>query len=134
MLINVAVDETLARAIFRVIRDTSPKSVFRELRLEVSGAADFGTFDFDISLVHIIEVIGRKFLCRKSPRDDCTRENGYAGAKDNDMIVQELGLPKRGELEEYVGLWEYEDVFRGIWKEKKEKWTKDWSSFPLASP
>jgi hypothetical protein len=133
-LIIAAVDEKLARAIFRTIRDANPRSVLQRLRLEVDGAGNFGVDDYDETFLLVTQFIGRKFLCHRSPRDDCRSGNaGALGDAGDDVIVQELGLRDRKLVEDDVELREYEGVFRDIWPDRTGDWKKDWFSYMLVS-
>lgn len=135
-LINSALDETLARAIFNYISNSKAHHALplEYLRLHSSGGGEFGGLvSMDASgLKQAIDSLGREWLLTRSLRDD---------SRDK-VISREIGKRSR---EEYEGrkfhpidraAWlKVEPVFRRIWPEMEDgtgDWHKDWYSWPLS--
>ncbi|CAH0049042.1 unnamed protein product [Clonostachys solani] len=124
LLMNCAVDETLARSIWETTRGKRLES----LKLWTTGAGQFGT-----GQIHIAEDLythmSRSWLIERVPRDDKEiihiKELGRAEREAKDAHRRTVGSkgPRPKEME----------VFRRIWpsKEGSESWYDDWSSIPL---
>ncbi|KAH6625399.1 hypothetical protein C7974DRAFT_313076 [Boeremia exigua] len=124
ILINYAVDESLARSIWNTISQTKEGRQLERLKLWPKGL-DYGrVWGFFTVLV---EEVSRSWLLERNPRDDHV-----------DPLVRELGKLSR----EYRQVhwhwkndfkWKAEELFRSIWpcKEGSKDWRDDWSSFPL---
>lgn len=125
ILINCAVDESLARSIWRTIDRNKEGRRFERLRLWPMGNKYYHgqTYLFEI----IVAEMSRSWLVERSPRDDQV-----------DPIARELGKLSR-EYDQATRHWpkkfqgELEQLFRSIWPCKKgsKDWRDDWSSFPL---
>lgn len=124
ILINCAVDETLARSIWKVIEQN--KTGKRLERLKVWTMNDF--FWGPCCYSTCIEHLARSWLIERAPRDD---QEGISVAElgrcarhcDRDNV--RLGCTHEGSDDG--------KVFRAIWpsKEGSKDWRDDWSSFPL---
>jgi hypothetical protein len=120
ILINIAVDEPLARAIFGVIiADGSP---LERLKLEVGDT-------YHVYLEDFREIMGQKWLCVRVP--------GRSTAASDKILVQECGVQRRKQLER-DGEWknlnpdEFLSLFHRVWPETTGDWKRDWHSFPLS--
>jgi hypothetical protein len=133
-LINSALDETLARAIFNCISNARHAFPLEYLKLHSSGGGEFGgPVSMDASgLEQAINSLGREWLLTRSPRDD-------SGDK---VIAREIGKRSREESEgrklhpmNQAAWLKVEPVFRRIWPEREDgtgDWHKDWYSWPLS--
>ncbi|KAF3480681.1 uncharacterized protein GIQ15_06028 [Arthroderma uncinatum] len=130
-LINAAVDEPLALAIYREIIQGKPRNMptLQCVKLHVSGAYELASTRGHLGLSSIIDVIGRSWEISRNPtrRDDC-----------DDVVVQEVGRQEREERIKVWSEWNGSDileelVFREIWPEETGDWKTDWHSFPLMS-
>ncbi|KAL5357327.1 hypothetical protein BJX96DRAFT_144270 [Aspergillus floccosus] len=129
LLMNAAIDEELARSIFRTITEAHPevRCPLEWLRLEPGGD---GLTRFNHRWLHnllcnILRYLSGRFLCTRSPRDDARDE----------VIVQEIGARERQIIGELApdSLGYFEEIFRDLWPEGTGDWRKDWRSIPLAS-
>ncbi|KAL4893247.1 hypothetical protein BDV59DRAFT_177870 [Aspergillus ambiguus] len=129
VIMNSAIDETLARSIFRTITEAhaSVKSPLTWLRVEAGGD---GIIRFNHRWLHnlfcnILRYLSGRFLCIRNPRND----------GQGDIIVQEIGARERQLIGELApdDLGYFEAIFRDIWPGKTGDWRKDWSSLPLIS-
>jgi len=122
--INCAVDETLARSIWKTISRSKTGRQLERLKLWTTGGGEYGGITF-VSFSTIIQNLSQSWLIERDPRDD-----------QEDVIIRELGqhvmepddIQVRRSLESNAG-----QVFRTIWpcKEGSKDWREDWSSFPL---
>jgi hypothetical protein len=132
IMINSAVDSTLARAIFNVISSGKPAGALRleSLEVEVRPEGALATAPF----FSVLCALGLSWKVERSLRDDASDE----------LITKELQVGRR-EREEAtawnMGKWGLEEpwnrIFRRIWPAKEEtwdscyEWRQDWHSFPL---
>jgi hypothetical protein len=132
-LINAAVDEALARAIFKKILSSAPGNAppLQRLRLETIGQLnvleDMST-DFD----EVVKWTGRSWEC---VRDDSAESGGsqVTVREIGDLAVDSTNEYCRGQLE--LVDQECRNLWREMWPRKAEieDWKDDWSSFPLQS-
>jgi hypothetical protein len=124
-LINHAVDEALARSIWKTISQDKRDRQLESLRLWTTETLSEGIptmYSHDT----FIKNVSRSWLIERVPRDD-----------QDDIIVRELG--KRGREPEANCVRHschesaVEKIFHEIWprKEGSKDWQDDWSSFPL---
>jgi hypothetical protein len=124
-LINCAVDETLARAIWDAVGRNKAGKQLTRLKLQTSGGGEHGGGFFPSWVADISRNLSRSWLIQPCPRHD---EKG--------VIVKELGKRAR-EVDDAKmrnrQFMEPSEVFEEIWprKEGSESWQDDWSSFPL---
>lgn len=125
-LINSAMDEKLAMAIFRTISDAKSERSLPLERLEVCPGDDFGSdlTHFHLGWLDVIEHIERSWLVKRR----------YLGLGSDvlsvnqiriDRVVRRIRLPKR--LKEPPEL-----IFRRVWPVRpplKGNWQQDWHSF-----
>jgi hypothetical protein len=122
-IINCAVDEALARSIWKTISQEKSGRRLQQLRLWTKGASQYGTSRSYI-IPYILQPLSRSWLIERGPRED--RE---------DVLVKELG--RRFRESRVKRAWRYDarvsQIFRTIWpcKEGSEDWIDGWSSFPL---
>ncbi|KAK8062570.1 amino acid permease family protein [Apiospora hydei] len=144
-LLNRAVDEALARAIWDVVAAGRPwQSPLRSLRLRPRGGPDFGPAGERCGLEYTIEHLQRSYLVERSVRDD-----------DAAPRVVELGRKEREARDEsrtesdrdYRRRWAeshpdessppeatyLEEVLRRMWPAKGDSldWRDNWESLPL---
>ncbi len=128
--INSALDETLARAIFRRISTakTSGALPLERLKLRVRGGGCFGDNSMLCSISDVVGHLGRSWLLERNPRDD----------RPDELVATELGRQEREAKEsEYpISLgWDVEPIFRKIWPKRGKEdgdWRDDWHSWPLS--
>lgn len=129
-LINSALDENLARAIFHAISIGKPAGSLplEELSLQVTGAGPHKLHTWGSTWHGVLECLGRSWVIKRNVRDDSR----------NELIVKEV----KGEGFNDPEKWANHELrpflkplFRSIWPEKYEgsPWAKDWHSFPLAN-
>ncbi|TEY66789.1 hypothetical protein BOTCAL_0132g00220 [Botryotinia calthae] len=129
--INCAVDETLARSIWKIIIQNKTGRRLERLKLWPTGGAVYGldTVLLGISFRFMIQNMTRSWILERDPRED----------EEELFTVRELGQHKRKIHDENnVGYMAHNDpeileVFRSIWPPKEDSydWRDDWSSFPL---
>ncbi|KAL2022454.1 hypothetical protein VTK56DRAFT_5283 [Thermocarpiscus australiensis] len=131
MLINFAVDEALARAIFREICATAAGTRLERLKLEVDVPSDIGERYGCSGFRDLAKWVGRSWVCT---RTDSTRR----GAGRSDVTVREVLVDRWWweHIREDDDLdWvepECLDAWSAIWPRRAEDWRDDWASFPLA--
>ncbi|KAF1948509.1 hypothetical protein CC80DRAFT_498161 [Byssothecium circinans] len=123
--INCAVDEALARSIWKTITRNKTGRQLERLKLWPTGGGEYGGVWCEQTVLTITQDLSRSWLIEHVPRDD-----------QEDIAVRELGRrgrepryrDSRHDVESEVG-----QVFRTIWpcKEGSMDWRDDWSSFPL---
>ncbi|PQE22664.1 hypothetical protein CJF31_00001608 [Rutstroemia sp. NJR-2017a BVV2] len=135
-LINCAVEEALARSIWKTINQNKTGRRLERLKLWSTGGGVYGTETGlpvkrnTTAFSAIRQNLARSWIFERGPRDD--EEEGFT--------VRELGQYKRmardqhdvnyWALSENSDIWE---VFHPIWpsKEGSKDWRDDWSSFSL---
>ncbi len=138
-LINSALDETLARAIFQTISTSKARNAFplEYLKLRPIGGGVFGKAIYlpglsgSDGLAGVLSNIGRSWLLVRNPRDDCRVE----------VIAKQLGWRERegNKAGGYRPLSQaLKPIFRKIWPKKQDTtgawhddWYNDWYSWPL---
>lgn len=131
-LINSAVDENLARAIFTCI--SGDRHQLEKLTIRTRGGAVFTPYSSLPMLVNrVFREVSRDWVLKRSVRDD--RRNEVSA---NDVTKpfrtkkwqgRACDLDKEIELEGVM-----EQIFRKLWPERDHHigdWTKQWHSFPL---
>jgi hypothetical protein len=129
--VNLAMDEKLARSIFRVISTAKPLYAqpleCLELRINpLEGHGDYTTS----TLIDILRYIARSWVCSRRLRDDEPHQC-YLTEYDTQNILD------REEAEEYeelpsLGDSQYAQAFCRVWPKGREgDWKKEWHSFPL---
>lgn len=131
ILINAAVDASLARSIFLTISDAkSPTSPPLEtLKVSVYQSTFTHVWD-DYDFGKLIGWIGRSWMCCRYPRDD------HGGEVTTDEIQARLREMNQELMDED---WElgyghgliYEKVWKELWPTTTGNWMNDWKSFPL---
>jgi hypothetical protein len=123
--VNCAVDEALARSIWKTISQNKTGRKLERLKLWTAGGSEHGG-GYNWFIYMFIKHLSRSWLIERLPRDN--RE---------DITVRELGQHVR-EIDDDLDVSRcYESevgpVFRSIWpcKEGSNDWRDDWSSFPL---
>ncbi|KAJ8069833.1 hypothetical protein OCU04_000247 [Sclerotinia nivalis] len=129
--INCAVDEALARSIWKTISQNKTGRRLERLKLWPTGGGEYGASSgLPLTFSAIARNLARSWIFERVPRDD--EEEGFT--------VRELGQHRRTARDQdeagYLAhfhdpeIWE---VLRSIWpsKEGSKDWRDDWSSFPL---
>jgi hypothetical protein len=129
--INSAVDEALARSIFKAISAGKPHSgalQLEKLSLWITGrfqVDDGSSFDID-QFKLLTNHIDRSWLVERNPRDDCRDQ----------LVVSDITQVKKGPFSTFHSK-EAEECFRGLWPgdttrgSKDEDWRNHWHSFLL---
>jgi hypothetical protein len=127
-LINCAVDEALARSIWKTVVQNKAGRKLEHLRLWTTGGFKYST-RWGVQASTIVAVLSRSWLLERVPRDD-----------QDDITVRELGKCGR---EVGMGIYASDvqafsksaagQVFNSIWPRKQgsKDWRDDWSSSPL---
>lgn len=128
--INSALDEILARAIFRSISTAKSSGALplETLKLRVTGGGCFGDSSMMSSIEYVAGHLGRSWLLERNPRDD----------RRDQLVATELGRQERkakgGMYPKPLGR-SVEPIFRRIWPERRKEgghWCDDWHSWPLS--
>jgi hypothetical protein len=120
--INCAVDEALARSIWKTINRNKTGRQLERLKLWTIGGGRYGREGAGHHAELIIKNLSRSWLIERVPRDD-----------SEDITVRELGQHAR-EVDDAEARRSYESqagrVFRAIWpcKEGSKDWRDNWSS------
>lgn len=143
-LMNCAVDETLARAIWETICQSKAGQKLESLKLWTTGGCHWGNYLGDSRILDVVANLSRSWLIERVAQDD-----------ENIINVRELGRRAREvrdqertdrykryveyrkdivmELSDVAEKYEAVRVFRRVWPRKKgsKDWREDWSSIPL---
>ncbi|KAI1841126.1 hypothetical protein JX266_012661 [Neoarthrinium moseri] len=139
-LVNSAVDERLARAIWDTISTARVGRPLKSLKLWAHSGASFGDSSYQTDLMNMIQHLSRAYLVERSVRDD-----------DDSISVQELGKRAREARDEMERQRERDierrwgdkrtderpglalQIFRRIWPARNgsQDWRADWESLPL---
>ena len=128
-LVNSALDQTLARDIFRAVsagKKPSSKPLER-VTLAVKGAGDLGGDPQLLAgLNELASLLNRPFTVKCNPRDD---------RRDNLIIRRSRNATQSGIYSAGANILPYEDIFCRIWpvsrRYRKQWWTR-WYGLPLA--
>jgi hypothetical protein len=124
--INCAVDEALARSIWKTISQNKRGRRLQRLKLWTTGGGEYGgRQSLDCAAFTVIQNLSRSWLIERVPRVD-----------QDDITVRQLGQRARGPSDNDVRMShesEAGQAFRTIWpcKEGSRDWRDDWSGFPL---
>lgn len=124
-IINSAIDESLAKAIFQLIsRSKMPGGLpLESLKLHVTGVERYTAWGLD-GLSNLISVLERSWFCML-----CLQNEGQ-----NRVFIEEINKRQREQTERLAETLDddMKAFFRGIWPEgEAEKWWRDWRSWPL---
>lgn len=127
-LVNGALDEPLACAIFRMIaRKPTGSLPLKGMTVRVKGAGDFTTLRSRGNFQEVMQHLTRAWKVERNPRDD----------RGDDLVAREVevDLAQRkdwcfGKMEPWL-----ECIFRRIWpgEDGGSDWWKDWYGLPLAA-
>jgi hypothetical protein len=125
ILINCAVDEALARSIWKTINQNKTGKQLERLKLFTTGGGEYGNGSASAYGSEIIQHLSQSWLIERVPRAD-----------QEDFTIRELA--PRARMIEDIDVPRIErsitrQIFRNIWpsKEGSKDWRDDWSSFPL---
>lgn len=141
VLINTAVDETLARAIFQTVCAVQARNYthgvaattapLERMTVQVEGGRAFphrGTMRPMVwDLILYIAALGRRWLLERDVRDDA-RDVVHAREIDKEGRLQSMNPGRTGYPSTYL------PIFRRIWPETPggtADWWDDWRSYPL---
>ena len=130
-LINLAMDEVLARSIFRVVSTAKPLNArpleCLELRIDaLQGCGGFTTSSF----VDILRYIARSWTCNRSLRDDKPHKC-HVKEYDAQEILERKDAEQRNELPLLDDL-QYAQALCRVWPGCRERdWKAEWHSFAL---
>ncbi|PLN78460.1 hypothetical protein BDW42DRAFT_202159 [Aspergillus taichungensis] len=128
-LVNSALDQTLARDIFRAVSSgkTPSSKPLERLTLAVKGAGDLGGDPQLLAgLTELASLLNRRFTVERNLRDD---------HRDDLIIRRSRKATQSGIYSADANIMPYEDIFCRIWpvsrRHRKQWWTR-WHGLPLA--
>lgn len=126
LLINAAIDKTLACSIFESISARKPRSSIPLERLDVK-AIRINEFGEDISMtlvmIDVFHYIAKEWQVERNPRDDT-----------DELVARETGEPVPNMVPKMDRFPELTRVWRSIWpKSESGDWTSEWHSWPLST-
>ncbi|EFR00625.1 hypothetical protein MGYG_03631 [Nannizzia gypsea CBS 118893] len=134
-MINAAVDEQLARAIYQEIENGSSNNgkhpALQCVKFYVTGAGEFNEYYGNIYITPVVRSIGRSWELIRNPsrRDDSA---DVVAIQELDREAREAFDKETKEFRRWNGVMDIQElVFREIWPEKTRSWQTDWHSFPL---
>jgi hypothetical protein len=125
-LINCAVDEALARSIWKTISQNKTGRPLEDLRLQPTGAGEYGTgHRLPPTFKMVITDLARSWLFERVPRDD-TEDSTVMELQQGRRLADTRSICHPQDLE-------FREVFRSVWppKDDSETFRDDWSSYPL---
>jgi hypothetical protein len=144
VLINTAVDETLARAIFRTICTAKARAhgdsaalALDRVVIESEGGRSFphpvAMTPPTWGLRPYMTALGRRWLLERDVRDDARH---MIRAQELDKKRRLRSVERFGEIRgsEYYGYMDYMPIFRRLWPERLDEtveWYDEWHSWPL---
>lgn len=131
-VINLAMDEALARSIYRVMSKAKPLYTppLECLKLQMNVLRECGTLDSH-KLLELLRYIARSWVCSRGLRDDELHQCSV-------RVYDEKEETDRQEAEQYDELPNMNDLHYAqalcrVWPRCREReWTKEWHSFPLS--
>jgi hypothetical protein len=129
--VNLAVDETLAHSIFRVISTAKPLYAhpLECLELRINALEGHGEYTTS-TLINVLRYIARSWVCDRSLRDDEPHQC-YLEEYDTQDILDREEAEEHEELPS-LGNSRYAQAFCKLWPKGRERdWKKEWHSFPL---
>lgn len=131
-LVNMTIDETLARSVFHTISAARNTYATRleHLTLRI-GALDLqGGFDFGFYLGELLRYMGRSWICTGSLRDDRLHEC-MVEEQDPDKKLNREWMEEKGELADLVDV-KFAPALQRVWPGiSSVNWKNEWHSFPL---
>jgi hypothetical protein len=132
-LINLAIDDTLARSVFHTISAARPTyaTPLECLTLRVDPRESQGGFDDPYNLIKVLRYIGRSWVCTSTLRNDrpheCLVEEHDPEEKLDREHVEEAGGLAKVSIEKLTSA-----ALHRVWPESREgSWKDKWHSFPL---
>jgi hypothetical protein len=131
-LMDLAIDEALARSIFRTISAAKPTyaAPLECLTLRVDALKSHGGLNSSFSLIHLLHYVGHSWICTGTLRDDrlhqCLLEE-----YDPEEKLDRDWMEESGELAEIVDI-KFKSALRRVWPDiHSGSWQHEWHSFPL---
>jgi hypothetical protein len=131
-LMDLAMDDTLARSIFRTI--STARSTYAGplecLNLRVDALNAQGKSNTSSGLIHLLHYIGRSRICSGTLRDDRPHECLLEEYDIEDKLDREW-MEKKGELADLVNV-KFKSALQRVWPDiSSDNWKNEWHSFPL---
>jgi hypothetical protein len=131
-LMNLAIDETLARSISRTISAAKPNyaAPLECLTLCVDALKSHGGFNSGRSLIHLLQYVGRSWICTGTLRDDCLHECLLEEYDIEEKLDREW-MEQSGDLADMVDV-KFASALHRVWPDvHSSNWKNEWHSFPL---
>jgi hypothetical protein len=132
-LIDLAIDDTLARSVFHTISAARPAYAIplECVTLRVDGLESQGGFGSPFDLIKLLRYIGRSWVCAATLRDDRPHEC-LVEEYDAEEKLDREDMEQTGELAEMVNEELTSAALHRVWPETREgSWKDKWHSFPL---
>jgi hypothetical protein len=143
VLINMALDEALARSIFHTISSAKGSSShpLERLRLHSGWAARHGHHHWDTDLLAVTRCVGQSWEVKRRERDDqrqiLSAHRVTRHGQDYEAWIGGTMEPREERVVEVPALSEHvEEIFSRVWPNwqlKSDDWRKAWHSYPLAT-
>lgn len=136
VLINAAVDESLAQSIFQqmLVTHASVKAGLPPkldlIRLRVGRVPVLNDQTMSPGFRGILAWIGRSWICRRDPRDTHRNEVRIEEVDSNARLCN--GKLLEDDIDELMGSEQFADIWKSLWPETSAGWKEDWRSNPLA--
>jgi hypothetical protein len=132
-LMDLAMDESLARSIFRTISAAKPTHAaplecltLRVDALKLHG----GGLNSSSSLIHLLHYVGHSWICTGTLRDDRSHQCLLEEYDPEDKLDRDW-MEESGELAEIVDI-KFRSALRRVWPDiDSGNWKNEWHSFPL---
>jgi hypothetical protein len=131
-LVDLAIDETLARSIFRTISTAKPTYAIplERLILRVDALKSHGGFNSARSLIHSLQYVGRSWICTGTLRDDRLHECLLEEYDPEEKLDREW-MEESGDLADMVDV-KFRSALCRVWPDiHSDNWKNEWHSFPL---
>jgi hypothetical protein len=131
-LMDLAIDDTLARSIFRATSAAKlPYATpLERLNLRVNALDAQGNFSFSSSLIDLLQYVGRSLICTGTLRDDHPHECLLEEYDLEDKLDREE-MEDKGELVDLIGV-KFASALQRVWPNiSRDNWKNEWHSFPL---
>lgn len=135
VLINAAVDESLARSIFRTISEahTSAKPGLQpklnSIRLRVDGAPELNNQSMNHNFQGVLAWIGRSWRYKRDPRD--THQNDFTVEEVNSDARKRKANELEVDMDDFPDSEQYASIWSSLWPKTGTGWREEWRSFPL---
>lgn len=131
-LIDLAIDDTLARSVFHTISSARPTyaTSLECFTLRVDGLESQGGFGSPFDLIRLLRYIGRSWVCTTTLRNDRPHECLVEEYDPEEKLDREH-MEETNELAEMVNE-ELTSALHRVWPRSRQRiWKDEWHSFPL---